>query len=477
MSKNLFPALPVLIVDDEEAILMSLSGVLKSGGIDNIGCIQDSREVIPLLQKADVGLMLLDLTMPHLSGEELLSQIREEFPDLAVIIITGNTEVATAVMCMKIGAFDYLVKPVESSKLLATVKRAIEIQQLKQENRTLKDHLFSNTLENPDAFSEIITSEDKMLSVLMYVEAIAKTTQTVLITGETGVGKELVAKAIHTLSDCTGELVAVNVAGFDDNMFGDTLFGHKKGAFTGAEDVRQGLVEAAAGGTLFLDEIGDLSHTSQVKLLRLLEEHEYMPLGSDVAKRSEARIVVATNKDVDKAVEKGEVRKDLYYRLRTHLVHVPPLRERKGDISLLISYFLRKAAVELNIKAPAVPRELNILLMNYGFPGNVRELKSMIYDAMSHPNYLSSGVNRKRSGILSLDSFKKAIGRESMRNSLNGNSQLPVSFSEKLPTIRQATDLLIVEALKRARGRQTIASQLLGISQQALSKRMQRRKI
>ena len=247
--------------------------------------------------------------MPYLSGEELLPRILEIRPGLPIIVVTGNADVITAVDCMKNSALDYLVKPVESNKLVATVPRAIEIQQLKEENRVLRDHLVTNQLVNPGAFADIITVDEKMRSMLLYVEAISGTNQTVLITGETGTGKELVAQAIHTLSGKRGELIAVNVAGFDDSMFSDTLFGHLKGAFTGAEQARKGLVESAAGGTLFLDEIGDLSNSSQVKLLRLLEKREYLPLGSDVQNKSQARIIVATNRDLSDALETGVFKK------------------------------------------------------------------------------------------------------------------------------------------------------------------------
>lgn len=475
MSSNPFPPFSILVVDDEPSILISTSGVLRAGGINNVLCLNDSREVMETLSGQESGVLLLDLTMPHISGQELLRKTQQEYPDLIVIIITGDSEVSMAVKCMKSGAFDYLVKPVENSKMLATVKRAIEIQELKRENRVLKEHLFTKELENPEAFSEIITRNEKMRSIHLYVEAIAKTAQTVLITGETGVGKELIARVIHNLSGRQGDLISVNVAGFDDNMFADTLFGHKKGAFTGADELRRGLIEAASGGTLFLDEIGDLSLVSQVKLLRLLDTGEFLPIGSDVGKSSDARIIVATNKDVNTAVDQGSFRRDLYYRLQTHRVHIPPIKERLNDLQLLVDHFLEISSKDLGIKKPTVPNELLILLENYDFPGNIRELQAMIYDAVSRLNHTNRGHSNARhhkSGFLSLDSFKKALGQEIPASSDELGEETPVSFSSKLPTIKQATKLLIEEALRRSRGRQTIAAQLLGISQQALSKRL-----
>ncbi len=472
MSSNKHPSFPVFIVDDEKSILSSLKAILRLGGIDNVITFNDSREVTAALGEQETAVVLLDLTMPHMGGSKLLPLIKENHPEVTVIIVTGDAELSTAVECMKNGAFDYLVKPVESSKLIATVKRAVEIHELRIENRTLKDHLVSNELKNPRAFSHIITKSEKMRSVLLYAEAISRTAQTVLITGETGVGKELIAEAIHKASGRSGELVAVNVAGFDDNMFSDTLFGHKKGAFTGAEEPRKGLIETARGGTLFLDEIGDLNQTSQIKLLRLLESGEYMQLGSDSKKTSQARTIVATNRDLATAMEKGEFRKDLYYRLRMHHVYIPPLRERKEDIPPLADFFLEAAAEEYGAAKPLVPAELPILLSTYHYPGNVRELKAIIYDGFSRSGILSE-TGTGKSVQLPLEPFRRALGGEQPELPAV-SSDAPVVFTERLPTIKEATDLLIREALERAEGKQTIAARILGISQQALSKRLRK---
>jgi len=463
MNKDIFPLFPVLVVDDEEQILHGISGNLRFDCINNIITCQDSRRVMEILFKQEIEVLLLDLSMPYITGQELLPEIRKEFPELPVIIITGVTEVEIAVECMEMGIFYYLVKVIERSKLLATVKRAIEIRELRRENSSLKEHFFSNDLEYPEAFSEIVTNNMKMRSVFLYVESIAKTNKSVLIAGETGVGKELIARSIHALSERKGKYIPVNIAGFDDNIFSDTLFGHEKGAYTGATHSRKGLIDEASEGTLFLDEIGDLSPTSQVKLLRLLDAHEYYPLGSDVPKRSWARIIVATNKELEVEVEIGKFRKDLLYRLRTHKVHVPVLSERMDDLPLLINYFLEEASRELEKKKPTLPPELYTLLRTYHFPGNIRELKSMVFDA----------VSKHKTGILSLESFKEVIGRK--------NKQIPKSplecsiiFPQRIPTLKEVTRLLIKESLKRANGNQSIAAQLLGISQPALSKRLMR---
>ncbi|MCK4542237.1 MAG: sigma-54-dependent Fis family transcriptional regulator [Spirochaetales bacterium] len=464
MSSNLYPTFPVLIVDDEESILISMRGVLKASGINNIICINDSREVLEIVNNREIGLILLDLTMPYISGEELLPILHRDFPEIPIIIITGNMELTTAVECMKLGAADYLVKSVEKSKLVATVKKMIEIQNLKRENRNLRKKIFSEELEHPEAFTEIITDNSKMKSLFAYMEAIAKSSQVVLITGETGVGKDLIARSIHKLSDrkdCT--FLPVNIAGLDDNLFTDTLFGHRRGAFTGASQVRSGLIEKASHGTLCLDEIGDLSITSQVKLLRLLESQEYFPLGSDLARRSEARVIVATNRDLEKSMESGLFRRDLYYRLSTHHIHMPPLRERTDDLPLLIEHFIGTSARELGKKKPTPPPELFTLLGTYYFPGNIRELESMIFDA----------VSKHKSGVLSLETFIKTTGKKQTA-SVRKKDDLLVTFSGKIPTIKQVTELLIAEVMKRSKGNQTIAARHLGISPQALSNRLKK---
>jgi DNA-binding NtrC family response regulator len=284
----------------------------------------------------------------------------------------------------------------------------------------------------------------------------------VLITGESGTGKELIAQALHALSRAGQSLVAVNVAGLDDSVFADTLFGHARGAFTGADAPRRGMVEAAGAGTLFLDEIGDLSLASQVKLLRLLQEGEYFPLGADQPRQSRARIVVATHQDLAGRQAAGSFRKDLFFRLRTHHLHIPPLRARKDDIPLLLDHFLEEAAGELGKKKPTPPRELPVLLAAYSFPGNVRELRAMVYDA----------VSAHQGGVLSMESFRRFIGAPPSAAGDPAEGTSPFAAVAELPTLSGAVDLLVEEALRRAQGNQTIAARLLGISQPALSKRL-----
>lgn len=307
-----------------------------------------------------------------------------------------------------------------------------------------------------------------MHSIFQYLESIAQSRQPILLTGETGVGKELFAQAIHSLSGVTGQWVVVNVAGLDDVMFSDTLFGHARGAFTGADRSRRGLIETAADGTLFLDEIGDLPQPSQVKLLRLLQNGEYMPLGEDLPRYSKAHLVAATNQDLWILQRKGRFRKDLNFRLRTHHVHLPPLRERIDDIPPLVDHFLAEAAQELKKRKPTPPKELYTLLQTHTFPGNVRELRSMVFDA----------VSRHRAKVLSLDVFKEHMDRDG-----SGGSEAPKAVADldeaapfrgfqELPSIKETTRMLVAEAMRRANGNQSIAARMLGISQPALSKRL-----
>jgi DNA-binding NtrC family response regulator len=466
-----YPVFSILLVDDEPAWLDSLSLTLERiAGITNVIMCDDSRKVMDILAERKTGLVLLDLTMPHLSGQEILRKVSEQYPDILVIILTGINQLETAVACMKLGAFDYFLKTEDADRLITGILHAIRMIEMRIENRAIGERLLGDSLEHPEIFREIITASKTMRSIFQYIESVAVGIQPILITGESGVGKDLVAVAVHSLSRRTGPMISVNVAGLDDNVFADTLFGHVKGAFTGAESSRNGLVEEAALGTLFLDEIGDLSMSSQVKLLRILQDGEFYPLGSDRSIRSQARIIVATNQDLTLKMSAGQFRKDLYYRFQIHKVHIPPLRERKKDIALLLDHFLELASKELEKNKPSTPKELVSLLETYSFPGNVRELKSMVYDA----------VTLHKTHTLSMDSFLQAIGRFEPPNALLSN-KLPFGPSflediEVLPAITQAIQILIEEAMRRSKGNQSQAARMLGISQSALNKRLKKSK-
>jgi DNA-binding NtrC family response regulator len=472
MKTGKYPVNPVLLVDDEPRFLESASILLRASGINHIITCEDARKVLPLLARQEVEMILLDLMIPRLPGGSLLPALIQKFPHIPVIISTAVMDLRTAVDCMKMGAADYLVKPVEENHFLATIKRAVELREVKRENLSLRQSLLSGKLSRPDAFSGIVTHDPRMHSVFQYVESIAAGSRPLLITGETGTGKELIAGAVHALSGRRGNFVPVNLAGLDESAFSDTLFGHAKGAFTGADQARKGLLESAADGTLLLDEIGDLDMASQVKLLRLLQDGEYYPLGSDIRKISSARIVLATNKDIQALEKEGKFRRDLYYRLCSHRVDVPPLRQRKGDIPLLVEHFLQEAARALGKKKPAAPGRLAALLSQYGFPGNIRELQGMVFDAMS----------RSLGDVLPMDVFMEHTGgpllENGEKNGKSPGSSLRHYFEalDGLPTLGQAEECLVELALERAQGSQTTAAEMLGLTRSALNKRLVRGK-
>jgi len=462
------PDLPVVIVDDEPHILTGARVLLRGAGVSAVETIDDSRQLLPLLARRGARLILLDLIMPHCTGMDILTRLASDHPEIPVIVMTASDQLETAVQCMKAGAFDYLVKPVEKSRLVSSVRTALELSDLRREVSSLATRFLDARQDQPKAFSAIITASSRMQAIFQYLEVVARSPQPILVQGETGTGKELVARAIHLSSGRSGRFVAVNLAGLDDQMFSDTLFGHVRGAFTGADKAREGLIGSAAQGTMFLDEIGDLQESSQVKLLRLLQENEYYPVGSDNLVKCHARIVAATNRNLAELVADGRFRNDLYFRLRAHQVRIPPLRERREDIPLLIGHFLAKASAALCREAPALPAGLAAALSDYPFPGNVRELEAMMFDA----------VARSRDGVLCLDGF--AFAEPDTAEELPASSEatplddcLQQVFGG-FPTLREAERILIAEALRRTGGRQGAAAALLGMTRQALNKRLNR---
>ncbi|MBC8019192.1 MAG: sigma-54-dependent Fis family transcriptional regulator [Verrucomicrobia bacterium] len=465
----------VLIVDDEINTLKASATVLKMNGLKDVVTESDSRRVLEHMNAGGIDVVILDLYMPHVSGMELLPRLRELHPQVPVIIVTAAYEVERAVECIKAGAFDYLVKPVEPERMLISLQKALDCRALTDQVTSLRDHMVEDRLDNPAVFESIVSCSRKMRAIFQYLEVVAKSPQPVLITGESGTGKELVTQAIYRLSGCKGELVTINLAGLDDAMFSDTLFGHKRGAFTGADQLRDGLIVKAANGVILLDEIGDLGESSQIRLLRLIQEREFYPVGSDTTRKSEARIVCASNKDLKELVASGRFRNDLYYRLNVHHVDLPPLRNRKEDVPLLLEHFIRQAAKSLAINPPSYPKELLDLLAVYHFPGNVRELQGIVFDA----------VARSKSGKLSQEPFRQVMSA--------GHSQVPVLTSvsctlgqkpcqgmleeiwEHFPTLREAENYLIDCALKVAKGNQGTAATMLGLKRQTLNVRLKNR--
>jgi two-component system, NtrC family, response regulator HydG len=455
----------ILLVDDDTKLLAMLAGVLRRAGHPAVKTLSDPGAVIPFLAGEEAALCILDLNMPGLSGLQLFQMIREKHPLLPVIIFTAVNEVEMAISCMKEGACDYLVKPVDNPHLIAAIATALEQRRVNAAITAIDLTPLPDGFPHEEAFIGIVTASDAIRTLFRYVEVIAPTTLPVTITGETGVGKELFARAVHDVSERKGPFVAVNVAGLDDLQFADSLFGHLRGAFTGADKARSGFTATAGGGTLFLDEIGDLRSESQVKLLRLLQENEYYPLGADTPRRCTARIVVATNRNLEKLVGKGAFREDLYYRLCAHRIAIPPLRSRLEDIPRLIESFIAAAARTLGKKRPFYPPELLTLLGGYGFPGNVRELQMMVFEA----------VARTTSGKLSLDTFKEFIGRANGTTSPHSGVSPTDVTSDHFPTMEEAEEQHIARALELSRGNQRIAAAMLGISRQALNNRLRRK--
>ncbi len=435
----------ILFADDEAATRNSVEWTLRSQGFEHVLTASDGEEALHLLRERPVALLLLDLNMPGRGGEEVLAEVMANWPHVPVVVITAVQEVSTAVRCMKLGADDYLIKPVEPEQLKATVERTLEHGALRWENLRLREQFLASELEKPDSCADLVGSDPAMLRLFAYLEAVSRASHPVLITGETGTGKELVARALHKASGRSGPFVAVDVAGLDDVMFSDTLFGHRSGAYTGATGSRRGLVEEAGNGTLFLDEIGDLEKGSQVKLLRLLQEREYRPLGSDQTRKLAARVVTATHRDP------STLRQDLYYRLRAYRIRVPPLRERLSDLPALVDHFLGLAARDLGKDRASLPGSLLAALTSYDFPGNVRELQSIVFEAVMH----------QESGLTADDLLARLRGP--LRHGKPTSADDGIVFPYPLPTLREIDRAAIGEALRRVGGDRPAAARMLDV--------------
>jgi len=482
----------ILIVDDVPENLRLLVQLLNSSGFA-VATATSGQLALNAVKKVCPDLVLLDIMMPDIDGYQVCQQLKadSETAQIPVIFISALSDGLDKVKAFDVGGVDYIHKPFQAEEVLMRIQTHLDLrftlQEVQKQKRLLEEEkaerertekeleryqeqiagLLTRQLLKPQAFSAIVTQDEKMHAIFQYIEALSCSSEPVLIAGESGVGKELIARAVHDVCTPAGPFVAVNIAGYDDNMFSDSLFGHVKGAFTGAEKDRSGMIEKAKGGTLFLDEIGDLELGTQVKLLRLLQEKEYHPLGSDQARRLDCRIVVATNVDLKQHVQQEKFRKDLYYRLATHLIEIPPLRERKQDIALLLEYFLATAAEDMGKKKPSYPPELSVLLENHPFPGNIRELRSMVYNAMS----------KHQKHILSMDSFKEAIeGVENSKAAEPSTDADKVIFPQQLPTLKALSDQLVSEALNRTKGNQSMAAKMLGISTPALNMRLKKMK-
>jgi DNA-binding NtrC family response regulator len=374
---------PVLVVDDDEGLLLSIKATLVSSGLPEPALVSDSRNAMALMRDHPFQLVLLDLMMPHLNGIEVLEKIKREFPDSECVVVSANDEVATAVKAMSLGASDYLVKPLNSEKLIALVNRSLEKYNLQDELARFGRKKVFSELKNPQAFADMVADDESMALVFHQVEAVAGTDYSVVINGESGTGKEMLARVIHRLSNRSkAPFYAVNMASFSKTIFEDEFFGHAKGAYTDASSDRRGFFEAAHGGTLFLDEITELDPSLQAKLLRVIEEREFYRLGSTEIRSVDVRIIAATNRDINEEIIKNRFRADLYYRINMYNIKIPPLRERKDDILPLANHFLNIHARANNKKIQGLAPDLAERLLQLSFLGNVRELENLIAGAV-----------------------------------------------------------------------------------------------
>ncbi len=366
----------ILAVDDEEIVTRSCLRILD-GGDYQVDAVHDGFEALQKIEQGHYDLLILDIMMPKMDGLEVLRRVKEGHPDIDVIMITGLSQIDTAVRAMKLGAFDYLPKPFDPDELKLAVQRAIERRELLQQNRDLKSAVSSKY-----RFENIVGASPPMQNVFRLIAKCAPTNSTVMLTGESGTGKELIARAIHYNSLRKDKpFVPVDCNALSENLLESELFGHVKGAFTGAIANKQGMFEVAAGGTLFLDEIGNISLSTQAKLLRVIQEREFRAVGDTKTHAATIRLVTATNKDLKAMAAEGTFRSDLYYRINIFPIHVPPLRERREDIPALAFHFLKAISEELGKRVTEFSEGAISALASYDWPGNVRELENTVHRA------------------------------------------------------------------------------------------------
>jgi len=369
--------LNIMVVDDELIVRESLKGWLEKFGY-GVDTAEDAGEALEKLERGAYCLLFIDIKMPGMDGIELLKRVKEDQPDVIVVMITAHGSIESAIEAMKAGASDYLMKPFDPEDLELLIEKLAHTKKLMDENRRLRD-----SYEGSSRFQDLIGQSGAMQKLFQLIEDVAPSDTAVLIVGETGTGKELVAKAIHALSPRRyAPFVAVNCGAFTETLLESTLFGHEKGAFTGAHHMQKGRLEMANGGTLFLDEVGEISPKMQVDLLRVLEEKKFHRLGNPKSITVDFRLVSATHRDLEDAVQKRVFRQDFYYRINVITIAVPPLRERKEDIELLAHQFLGRYSQELNKNVAGISKEALDILTKYEWPGNVRELENVIERAV-----------------------------------------------------------------------------------------------
>ena len=372
-----YKKIKILVVDDELSIRESLCGWLIQDGFE-VETAADGVAALSMIQGTHYDIMLIDVKMPEMDGLTLLKQLKEIEPEIAVVMMTAHGAIQDAVDAMRLGAYDYLLKPFDLEELSLTIDKLVRLQTLAMENLILKDRMATMT-----RFENLVGQSPPMLRLFEAIVDVAQSDATVLITGETGTGKELVARAIHAQSPrCYGPFIAINCGAFTEHLLESELFGHEKGAFTDAKFTKKGRLEMADAGTLFLDEIGDISMKMQIDLLRVLETHEFTRVGGTATLKSDFRVIAATHRDLQEAIAQKTFRQDLFYRLNVVNLQVPPLRERQEDISPLAHHFLRRFATETNKKIDSIHPAALEAMRAYSWPGNVRELENAIERAV-----------------------------------------------------------------------------------------------
>ncbi len=434
----------ILIVEDDKAQLETLAEILSPLG--SILTAESGSEALDIIKQEQPAVVVADLVLPgNVDGLKILRFTGEATPETPVILITGHATVETALEAMKSGAYDYLMKPIDIRRLRALVQKALERYRLATEKKRLLEAIESDTV-----FMGMVGVSEGMRDVFRKISAVAPTDTTVLIIGESGTGKELVAEAIHKLSNRPGKLVKINCSAIPEHLLESELFGYEKGAFTGALRRKPGKFELANGGTLFLDEIGDMPPALQSKLLRVIETGEVEPLGATSAKKVDVRIIAATNQDLERLMKEGKFRQDLYFRLRVFAIEIPPLRKRREDIPILVSYFLRQISAKLGKKITSLSKDVMDAFMEYDWPGNVRQLRN----ALEEIAILAEGET-----INVLPTF---IEKEAIKPSLEGKTMEEIE--------REAIAL----ALKKTGGNRVKAAKMLGIGTRTLYRKIEK---
>jgi len=438
----------VMVVDDEKNIRAGLGKAIELDG-HNVLLAEDGQRALETLEEEEVDLIIADLKMPRVSGEELLRRVVESYPTLPVIILTGHGTIETAVQAMRDGAYDFLTKPVNLDRLSLLVKRALSTRELALQHRALQEEL-----QQKRQFANIIGKSAEMKRIFDIVRQVAPTKASVLITGESGVGKELIADALHNMSNRQEKpFIKVHCAALSESLLESELFGHEKGSFTGAVARKRGRFELAHMGSIFLDEIGEIDQSVQIKILRVLQEKTFERVGGEQTLEVDVRIISATNKDLKHEIERGNFREDLYYRLNVVNIHIPPLRERKEDIPLLVSGFIKEFATENGKPVEGIDPKARALLYNYSWPGNVRELR----------NSIESAVVMSKGTIITPDDLPPSIAADSESNYVRIQLGATMADAEKE---------LIRANLAANRGNKSRTAEVLGIGRKTLHRKL-----